>query len=298
MRGRAIPLSRTRRIIVDLMHFATGVPTVPVQRRMNLSDAIVARDACLKRPSWTAILTKAYALVAAQMPELRRAYVKFPWPHLFEYPASIANIAVERDYKGEKGVFGLRIKDPAELSIEELTQALKHASSAPVEDIRSFRKALLVAGLPRFIRRPLWWLTLNLGRQRANYFGTFAVSVYSALGAESLHPLSPCTSLLNYGVISPDGSCDVRIIYDHRVLDGANVARALAMMEKTLCGPIVEELRRGQLSGEDPVDVGVEGNNLEGNGRDDDAQEGHTRPHQIRQFDERRQTRQHQSRTA
>jgi hypothetical protein len=295
MRGRAIPLSRARRMIVDLMHFASGVPTVPVQRRMNLSDVIAARDACRVRPSWTAIFTKAYALVAGQMPELRRAYVKFPRPHLVEYPASIANIAVERDYEGEKGVFGLRVKDPAALSIQDLSQSLRHATTAPVDDVKSFRKALRVAGLPVFLRRPLWWLALNVGRQRANYFGTFAVSVYSALGAESLHPLAPCTTLLNYGVISPDGACDVRLIYDHRVMDGANVARALAKLEAMMCGPIVEELRGMNLSGEDPVDVGVEGDELEHHERPDDSNEGHPRPYQIRQFDERRKACQHQS---
>jgi hypothetical protein len=242
MRGRSIPLSKPRRMVADLMHFAAGVPTVPVQRRMNLSEVVAARAAAPDRPSWTAIFTKAYALVAAEVPELRRAYCKFPWPHLYEYPASAANVTVEREYEGERAVFGYRVKDPARLSIAELAAELKFAATAPVEQIKTFRRALTVAGYPRPIRRVLWWLALNIGRQRANYAGTFAVSVYSGLGAESLHPLSPWTTLLNYGVIAPDGGCDVRIIYDHRVMDGANVARALAKLEGVLRGPIVEEL--------------------------------------------------------
>ena len=69
------------------------------------------------------------------------------------------------------------------------------------------------------------WLGLNIARQRANFFGTFQLSVYSALGAESLNPLTPLTTLLNYGPIGEDGSVNVRIHYDHRVMDGANVAR-------------------------------------------------------------------------
>ncbi|MFO0803143.1 MAG: hypothetical protein U0791_08500 [Gemmataceae bacterium] len=177
------------------------------------------------------------------MPELRRAYVKLPWPHLYEYPGSVANITVERDYGGEKAVFGYRIKDPAALSIRQLADDLKYAATAAVDEVKTFRRALNVAGYPRPIRRLLWWLVLNIGRQRANYAGTFAVSVYSGLGAESLHPLSPWTTLLNYGVIAADGGCDVRIIYDHRVLDGANVARAMAKLEGVLRGTIVDELR-------------------------------------------------------
>jgi hypothetical protein len=89
----------------------------------------------------------------------------------------------------------------------------------------------------------MWWLGLNHPSQRIRYFGTFGVSVYSALGAESLHPLSPLTSILNYGVFSDDGQVDVRVVYDHRVMDGAVVARALGRLEEVLIGPIVDELR-------------------------------------------------------
>jgi hypothetical protein len=67
--------------------------------------------------------------------------------------------------------------------------------------------------------------------------------VYSALNAESLHPLSPLTALLNYGVIERDGSVAVRIMYDHRVMDGATVARALGRMEQILNSVIRDELR-------------------------------------------------------
>ena len=99
------------------------------------------------------------------------------------------------------------------------------------------------ARLPLPLRRAFWWICLNFGRQRGNYFGTFAVSVYSALNAESLHPLSPITTLLNYGVMTATGELDVRIIYDHRVMNGATVARALNRLEEILLGPVLEEVR-------------------------------------------------------
>jgi pyruvate/2-oxoglutarate dehydrogenase complex dihydrolipoamide acyltransferase (E2) component len=48
--------------------------------------------------------------------------------------------------------------------------------------------------------------------------------------------------VLNYGVIAADGAVDVRLNYDHRVMDGAIVARALQSFEKILTQKIVGEL--------------------------------------------------------
>src|SRR5207253_7388938 len=100
---------------------------------------------------------------------------------------------------------------------------------------------------PWFVRRICWWLALNWsGYYRARNVGTFGVSVYSGLGAESLHPLSLMTTTLNYGVIAEDGGVDVRLIYDHRVLDGATVARALGELEMVLNHQIAPALMATQ----------------------------------------------------
>src|SRR5262249_30101304 len=84
-----------------------------------------------------------------------------------------------------------RIKDPARAPLTDIARAVRAAASDPIEEVRDFRRLLRISALPRPIRRLLWWLALNIGRQRANYFGTFAVSVYSASGAESPEPPAP-----------------------------------------------------------------------------------------------------------
>src|SRR5450759_885596 len=81
MRGRAIRLSVARRMVIDLLYFAAAVPSIPVQRPMSLGPLAAARAACRDRPQWTAIFAKGYALVAREFPDLRRAYLKIPWPH-------------------------------------------------------------------------------------------------------------------------------------------------------------------------------------------------------------------------
>jgi pyruvate/2-oxoglutarate dehydrogenase complex dihydrolipoamide acyltransferase (E2) component len=50
------------------------------------------------------------------------------------------------------------------------------------------------------------------------------------------------TTTLNYGEINRRGVVNVRLIYDHRVLDGATVARVLYELEEALRGTMVREL--------------------------------------------------------
>lgn len=245
MHGRYLTLSAPRRLVCDLMRASTRVPRVTVQRRMNLAALRAARAAATPRPTWTALFVKGYALLAQETPPLRRAYVRWPWPHLYEYPGSVASIAFERDVAGEEAVLLGRIKLPEDRPLAEIDALIRAYRETPVPEIPEFRRALRAARAPGPIRRLLRGLALAGGRERAHYFGTFQLSVYSGLGAESFNPLTPLTTFLNYGPIAPDGSVDVRILYDHRVMDGATVARALARFETILD----EELPRALASG-------------------------------------------------
>lgn len=242
MRGRALKLSASRRLVGDLMRFSIKIPRVTVQRQMNLGPLLQARMAQHSRPSWTALFLKGYALLSRETPDLRRAYVKFPRPQLYEFPQSMASIAHEREHDGERVVLLSTIKGPEYRSVAALDAAIKAARSRPVMEIKEFRRALKIARAPAPIRWLLMWLGLNIARQRARYFGTFQLSVYSGLGAESLNPLTPLTTIFNYGPIGEDGSVTVRIHYDHRVMDGANVARALVRFEEILNSIVAAEV--------------------------------------------------------
>ena len=81
------------------------------------------------------------------------------------------------------------------------------------------------------------------GDRRARHLGTWGVSVTAGLGAVGLRPLSPLTTNLGYGMVGADGSVDVRVTYDHRVLDGGTAGRALMELDEALNGPILAELQ-------------------------------------------------------
>jgi hypothetical protein len=243
--GRTVPLSLSRRLICDMLHHARQVPSVPVQRRMNLRPAAEARQRCRQRPGWVSLFVRAYGLVAARTPALRRAYLSFPWPRLYEHPENIATVALSRQLGEEEILIFGPLRGPENQGVAELDGRLRHYKTAPLESLHCFRWAWRITKLPTPLRRLAWWIGLDVsGYQRARRFGTFGVSVYSKLGADSLHPLSPLTTVLNYGPIAEDGGVDVRIVYDHRVLDGGAVARALTELEEELNGSVRQELLR------------------------------------------------------
>jgi hypothetical protein len=196
------------------------------------------------RPSWAVLFMKAYARVAAENAPLRRCLLTFPTTRLYEHPISHCALALEREFRGEPGIFVGLFRAPDQQTLGELDAALRFYKSEPVESIGFFRQELRVCRAPWPIRRLLWWSTLNVsGVKRAKRFGTFGLSSYGALGAEQIHPISPLATTLTYGPIDESGGVCVKLIYDHRVLDGAYVARRLADLERTLNGPILDELR-------------------------------------------------------
>lgn len=241
--GRFIRLSLPRQYIIDLLHFSQKIPSIPVQRTMNIRNTLAARKRLASPPSWVTIVSKAYAIVCQEFPSLRQSYIALPWAHFYQHPSSLASIAIEKVVDGESAVAFLRIGHLIENSLTSLDACLRQAREEPIENLRSYRTAKKMYWFPTILRRTLWWIGLNgSGYYRARHFGTFGVSVYASLGAESLHPLSPLTSTLNYGPIAAEGTVNMRLVYDHRVLDGATVARALARLEEVLTNESVAEL--------------------------------------------------------
>jgi hypothetical protein len=226
------------------MHFAQKMPAVLVERRMQLADVVMARQAAWPRPSWYAVFAKAYAIVSLERPELRRSYMTLPWPRLFEHARNIGVVPIERQVGDEEVVLYVPLNDPEQQTLEGLDATMRYHKQEPLANISFFRTQMWTSRLPRPVRRLLWWLGLNLwGRVRAYFYGTFGLTGIGAFGASALNLLSPLTTTLTYGVFEPDGSVPVRLSFDHRVMDGAGVARALTDLEAVLKGQILEELR-------------------------------------------------------
>ncbi|HET7883324.1 MAG TPA: hypothetical protein VFL55_20730, partial [Acetobacteraceae bacterium] len=213
--------------------------------RINVAALVEPRNQA--RIPWPVVFAKAYALVAAESPPLRRVYVKLPWPHLHELPQSVASIIIERDWPhngdSEKALFLGRFKAPDTAALPNLATRLLALKSAPIDSITDFSRALAIARLPQPLRLLLVWLSLNIGQQVPNFMGSFAISALGSHGAAIVGTIPVWSSFLNYGPIAPDGGVDIYLSVDHRVIDGGPAARAIRALEVILNGPVLDELR-------------------------------------------------------
>jgi hypothetical protein len=241
--GRRVALSPPRRFICDLMHASRKLPVVSFERRMDLAALVAARARLDRPPAWSLLFAKAFAAVAARRPELRRTYLPLPRPRLWESDESIASVAVERDYEGEPAVFFGLVKAPDRMPLADLAALLREWKTKPLEELYYCRRMLFFGSLPLPVRRLAWWYaTAWSGKVKARNFGTFGVSLTGPSGATATNLITPLTTSLNTGVLQRDGALDVRLHFDHRVLDGMPAARALEELEEELRTRTVAEL--------------------------------------------------------
>jgi hypothetical protein len=241
MRGTVRKISLSRRVIIDLMRASADIPFVAVRRTLSIGRLAAARKSLRNRPAWAAIFAKAFAILAAEQPILRRVYLKWPWPHFYDFPQTLAMIVVAPDATPD-GVLLFPVKAPDLTSLAEADAMIRSAKSQPIEATPFFRKTMMVTRLPQPLRRLAWAIGLNFGRQRGNYLGTLLVTSVAAFGGGEVEALGPQSFILSYDKVSDDGTIDVMIRWDHRIADAAFIGGELSRLEQILNNPLSDEI--------------------------------------------------------
>jgi hypothetical protein len=235
-----------RGTVNDVALLARSIPLFPVDRTLALDELAAVRRVTAPRVGWAALFLKAYALVAREMPLLRSWIVYRPHARLATSGDSVATLAINRADSGHDRLFFARLARPEETALAALQASIDRHVTAPVEEV--FRRQLELEMVPGALRRTiLRWHMNSASRKRPGRIGTFSLSTLAGFRAGNhFHP-TLCTTSLCYAPVEADGRCRVTIIADHRVLDGATVARALERLEQVLRGTITTELTRQSL---------------------------------------------------
>jgi hypothetical protein len=242
--GGCQALSLSQRYLGDLAHLAQQIPTTSVERRFRLDVLVAARAAAAPRPGWLALFTKALAFVAAAQSELRQTYQTLPCPCVYEHPDSVAAIGVARPFDESLPWLWARVRSPERRSLIDLDNLLRRFKEEAGAQIGQVRRVHARCRWPQWVRRLAWWHGATLtGLRHARRLGTMAVASVGQQGAALVAPLYPATAVLSYGPVEADGTTDVRLLSDARVLTVVKAAAILQDVERVLTCEILMELR-------------------------------------------------------
>jgi hypothetical protein len=240
---RYVRLSLPRLWMRDVVHFGMKSFVVGGITSLQVSAVVEARRKNQPLISWSAILIKAIALTSRKWPQLRRAYVSFPWPHLYEHPHCVATMVIEREWQGERAVFFDQIPAPEHKSLREIDRLIDGSKTLDIEVVGSYRRLLRITRYPQPIRRLIWLIALRgAGRLKSKYFGTFSVNSIRSRHNHTTQSVTPVSQSFEYGPVESNGRMPLQLYFDHRVMDGQTSYRLGRDLEAILNNEIVEEL--------------------------------------------------------
>lgn len=233
-----------RRWMNEIVRFGLKSPVMGGNFTINVAEVAAARRATNPPTAWSAIFIKAIALAGRDWPELRTAYLPYPWPRLYLAPTSTAAVILERQWKGAHAVFIDFVHRPETRPLPLIDYILRDFRRMRIERIGAYRRLIRLARLPWFLRRPLMSLALHWsGRLRAKYCGSFSVQSFATRRGSVMQSTTPLTFSFIHAPVRPNGDVDLQLLMDHRVIDGMQAARIVHAVEAVMKGEILAELR-------------------------------------------------------
>lgn len=262
-----VPLTKHRQVVNDLLDRARiHHASVNMTAEYDVTDLRLRLRAARRagvRTSLTSHLVKATATLIREQPELnqhlfvnwwgRRSIVRFDEIH--------CTLVVARRHEGEDLLFPLVVRHADQLSVGEIEAIVQHHKTAPLGELAPMK------ALERVKRTP--WIGLKLFSYRSRSDPAFYLQTFGTYGLSSLvrqrgHGISGGT-VANTGVAFLPGSLremprfvdgtvvpreilTFGFVFDHFLLDGVAMVRALESFAKYLEKPAPWE---GQPPGND-----------------------------------------------
>lgn len=235
-------LARQRYLIWDLLRetdafylnhhlFDVDFSAIEADRQARLNPGEPA-------PSYVAYALAAYGRTLATFRSLNSYFRRWPRARLAVYDQVDVAVTIERDFLGQRVVLLSVLTDAASRPVADIHAFLQHRRQAPLDTLAEYTVYRRLLGLPAWWRRFAFRTFCKPSPASIQRVcGTTAFTSIGRLGSTFTTPLSPCTCTMSLGRVEPrpravGGTVAVRpsawvtLTYDHRVADGADIARA------------------------------------------------------------------------
>jgi len=103
--GRRLSFSNGRRLVDDVIRVSNQMPMAAFSSEWDVAQIAKLRRMAKPKISWNVLMMKAHAIVCLENPMLRRNYVRFPFPHLYEHHQTVCMMTIGRQHQGEERLF-------------------------------------------------------------------------------------------------------------------------------------------------------------------------------------------------
>lgn len=204
-----------------------------------------------QRLTYTAFVVKAIAeavvTCAKATPELNAALIRTPLQRIVYFRSVDVGLAVEAEHEGKSLFFTPVLRSPDHRSLPEIASEIATAQRSDPADRTGLGKDLWVVRLPSVLRRIVLALGANRAKLLKQYRGTVFLSNVGHLGMGmyvtgnrnlefAMGPVELVPWVMD-GEVKPRRRMRLTVVFDHRTLHAAPVARLLMEIRRLLEGP-------------------------------------------------------------
>ncbi|HEY9068990.1 MAG TPA: 2-oxo acid dehydrogenase subunit E2 [Candidatus Ozemobacteraceae bacterium] len=188
-------------------------------------------------PSYVAYALAAYGRTLAAHPRLNGYLRLWPRTRLSVFDGVDIALTIERFHDHQRIVLLALLRNAAHLSLDEIVGFLHSRRDQPLESLEEWKAYQRLQRIPAFCRWHLFQLFVKpFPDLLRRLVGTTAFTSVGKFGTTATTPLSPrsCTLSLGCvehrprvvaGIVRPALSSWLTVTYDHRIADGADIAR-------------------------------------------------------------------------
>ena len=248
------PLSPMSRMLCNLHEEAKQYWLLPCWTETNMKKIAALRDeqerSGERRITYTAYVVKAIADgirdAMRSDPEVNGVVTRFPFRRRVCFKSVDVAVAMEKTVEGREYLFVGIVRDADRKSLEGVASDIKRLQDSDENDPEGFGKEYKLMQKPGWVRRLALFFGRNSPRLIQKYRGTVFFSGIGKYGV-GMFPMTNHTLSFNFDEVverpvARDGQVRIEpmttlsVVYDHRVLNGAPVARLLARVRARLEG--------------------------------------------------------------
>ncbi|PQQ39271.1 2-oxo acid dehydrogenase subunit E2 [Photorhabdus laumondii] len=212
-----------RKQTLIFLDIAKGIKGVTFVTKINISPC--------KMSYATSVLIKSISEALKEFRHLNCMMKYGNSTRLINMEAINARLTISKEDESQEGIYTYTIENADNKSINNIYEEISSIKKEGLKKQTSYKKIRLIQKLPLFIGRLISKCLMFNPKNQASLFGSFTVTSFGKESQNLCIPISGSTFTFTLGCPEQTEkdtySCNLVMVFDHRVLDGVEASRFL-----------------------------------------------------------------------